>query len=147
MKFKLLAASALILFSQQTLAKDGWLLLNATQSQGKYDLYLNTKTLQREGAVINVTLRYAYREATVFPFLNFKYDSKEQLNYFECAARKMVMAKTDFLLDKKVVHSINMTAPNPLMGGRSAFDPQPVPAGTPEEEAFNLACKYGQDKK
>lgn len=139
--------AALLLLAGQAFADNVWLPLKATRAQGKFDLYLNTKTFQRQGPVVNVMVRQVYKKIQEVPFLNLKYDSQEQLAYLECAERKMVLAKADYFLAGKRVHSTHLTPADPYSGKPGAFNPQPVPPASVEEEAFNQVCKYGQDKQ
>ena len=141
---KYLWVVALVLSTQAASAEEGgWLALKATQ--GEYRLSMNTQSIKREAEVVNVTFRYVYPETQIFPFLNKKYDSTERLFYFQCAEHKMVAAQNDFFMGKALVHSISAAASNPL--APNANQPQPVPPNTPEEEAFNYACKFVPGKK
>ena len=146
MKIKpwLLLALALGAVAQAALAEDGWQPVAA--AQGKYRLFLDAQTFKREGEVVNARFRYAYAEKQVFPFLNKPYDSLERLYYFQCAERKVVVAVSNYYFGKALTHTINASAGAPF-GGASAYEPQPVSAGTVEDEALAYACRYKPVKK
>ncbi|MFA7241480.1 MAG: surface-adhesin E family protein [Sulfuricellaceae bacterium] len=116
-------------------------------SQEKYKLYLNAKTYQREGDVVNVTMRYVFAEPQVFPFLNIKYNRMERSFAFQCKEHKSVALDNNYYMGDKKVHSINPVGGNPFQSKEQALIPQKVAPSTHEDEALTQSCSYMVDKK
>ncbi|MBS4095593.1 MAG: hypothetical protein KGZ83_02005 [Sulfuricella sp.] len=139
----LLMLSAISSISQA--ADPDW--AQVTSSQQKYQLFLNTKIFQREGDVVNATLRYAFGEPQIFPFLNVKYDRMERRFAFQCGERKMVPLESSYFLSGTKVHSVNLTGGNPFQSQEQALVPQKVSPQTLEDEALTQACNFKPSKE
>lgn len=139
----------MLLFSSQVSAgadDADWKPVSAS-AQANYKLLVNVKTFQREGDVVNVTMRYAYLTPQVFPFLNIKYDYMERRFAFQCKDRKMVPLENNYYLGENKVHSINLSGGNPFQPKGQNLVPQSVSAGTLEDEALTQSCDFQPTKK
>lgn len=134
-------ALTLSLFAHQAFAEDVWLPV-ATTTQGKYRLFMDTQTFQREGDVVNARFRYVYDKKQIFPFVNKPYDSLERQYYLECAQR-LIVANGKYFLGNTQTYSVSGTGGG-LLG---AAGPQAAIPNTMEDEAINQACDYKPGKQ
>lgn len=118
-----------------------------TTPQQKYRLFINTKLFQREGEVVNATLRYTYSDVQVFPFLNVKYDKMDRSFAFQCNERKMVVLENNYLLGENKVHSVSPSTGNPFQPKGAPLVPQKVESNSLEDEALTQACAFVPPKK
>ena len=132
---------ALLSFSSLTPADDSdW--KPVVSSQGKYKLFLNAKTLQREDDVVNVTMRYVFAEQQIFPFINIKYNRMERNFAFQCKERNSVALENHYYLDENQVHTINLAAGNPFQPKEQMLIPKKVEPDSMEDEALKRSCDY-----
>lgn len=135
--FMLLAAATV----SPTQANEGekW---EPVEVEGKpYKVSIDSARFVRNGEAVDAWVRINYKEKKVIPFLNVEYDQLDRFYYFKCDGKKVVVAKSLFLKDGKVVQTFDATKAQPFMG-TSPMQPQDVSAGSIEDEAFQIACKY-----
>ena len=145
-KFLPMLLMALLSFSSLAQADDAdWKQL--ASSQERYKLFLNAKTYQREGDVVNAMVRYAFAEQQVFPFINIKYDRMERRFAFQCKERKFVALNNNYYLGDNKTHTIDLAGGNPFQPKDQALIPQKAEPNTMEDEALTQSCNYSADKK
>lgn len=111
-----------------------WVGETQVDSAGK--IALDKDSFERRGDAVTANIQILFPQPTRMPFTDKVYDRSEQLYFFQCKDKKMVLNSYVLKNGSEVAH----TQRSMTLDGKPL--PQAVPEKGLEAAAFKLACGY-----
>lgn len=119
-----------------TVSAFGQQWVGETQVDSAGTIALDKDSFERRGDAVTANIQMLFPQPTRMPFTDKVYDRSEQLYFFQCKDKKMVLNSYVLKNGSAVVH----TQRSMTLDGKPL--PQAVPEKGLEAAAFKLACGY-----